>query len=375
MIDWRQTRREMGLGFVVWGAVALLFYVRSYINYATAIDPKITWDQVWLRAAIESSIDVLVWTLFTPLIFGVSRRFPLRPGRLPSSLVVHLAVAAVLCSASTLINFGVATFTFITGPFWPRYFFIGLPNNVLAYGCTVAGCYAVEYYRGFRDRELRASQLETQLARAHLRALEMQIHPHFLFNTLNSISELVHSDPRAAEQMIARLGDLLRMTVDGAGRQEVTLEREMAFLGAYLDIERTRFQDRLSVKVEIQPEAAQALMPTLLLQPLVENAIRHGLAPTARPGTLTITGRVHEGWLRLEVRDDGLGLPPPEQRRERVGIGNTRTRLRQLYCDAHRFEVGPAPGGGTRVVVEIPYIPSDEQPEPPRRRPLAGVAA
>ena len=373
-IDGRRVRRELLLGLCVWGSIGLFFYTRSYLRL-TLDSSQPPWSMVWWRAAVETGMDVLVWTLYTPVILALSRRFPVRGGVLAPHLAVHAAAGLVLASGSVLVNFGVATVTSVREPRLPLFYAYTMYANVLSYAATVAAAHALDFYRRFRDRELRASQLETQLARSRLHALEMQLHPHFLYNTLNSISELIHHDPAAAEAMVAQLGDLLRMTTDGAGAAEVPLRRELQFVDAYLAIERTRFGERLRVRTEVSPEAMDALVPNLLLQPLVENAVRHGLSPRAAPGSLSITAAVRGRMLVLTVTDDGVGLPPAAARRERVGLGNTRTRLAQAYGAEHRFALEPAPGGGTRAVVEIPYLRAEGDDAPPPVVPtLAGAA-
>ncbi|HEX6913549.1 MAG TPA: histidine kinase [Longimicrobium sp.] len=356
-IDWRRARREALLGFTGWGALALFMYTRTYVQYAFPVRPgATTWGELWLGIAIEVGLDVLFWTVLTPVILELSRRFPLRGEQRWPNLGVHVLGCVVLASASTIFNFWIATYTFTEGPYWPRYYFMRIHYNILSYIVVVGFGHAMEVYDRYRDRELRASQLETQLTRAHLHALEMQIQPHFLFNTLNSISELVHHDPPGAELMIAQLGDLLRMTTDRTVlEREVPLSRELDFVGTYLAIERTRFQDRLFVKKQVDPDVLDCAVPNLILQPLVENAVRHGLSPRVAPGTITITARRVDDRVRITVRDDGRGLPPPGARRERVGVGNTRARLRQTYGGDHRFEMADAPGGGTLVMIEIPY--------------------
>jgi LytS/YehU family sensor histidine kinase len=193
----------------------------------------------------------------------------------------------------------------------------------------------------------------------------MQIQPHFLFNTLHTISELVHEDPDAAERMIARLGDLLRLTVDNAQAHEVTLAQEMEFLEAYLEIQRTRFHDRLEVTVEVEDGTEDALVPNLVLQPLVENAIRHGTASLGGLGRILVRTSNRGGTLRLEVHDNGRGPQPAPRPRQRQGVGvrNTRARLEQMYGPAGRLELTHCPIGGTVAAVEIPFRranPADE---------------
>ncbi len=186
----------------------------------------------------------------------------------------------------------------------------------------------------------------------------MQLHPHFLFNTLHSISALVHKDPECADRMIARLGDFLRLTLENSGAQEVSLQKELEFLRCYLEIERVRFQDRLTTHMEIDSRALDTPVPNLILQPIVENALRHGIAPRSTPGRIEISAKRKNGSLRIEVQDNGPGISaiskPNGRLREGLGLANTRARLRQLYGAEHSFELSDAPGGGLLVALEIP---------------------
>jgi len=195
------------------------------------------------------------------------------------------------------------------------------------------------------------------LAQAQLNALRMQLHPHFLFNTLNSISVLMSEDVATARRMLSRLSDLLRTSLDNDGRHEVSLREELEFLKAYLEIEETRFQDRLTVRMQIEPDLLDARVPNLILQPLVENAIRHGIATRAQSGVIEINAARDNGMMRLTVRDDGpgLGTNSPSSLISGIGLSNTRERLKQLYGANHRFEMMNASGGGLEVVIAIPF--------------------
>jgi LytS/YehU family sensor histidine kinase len=204
---------------------------------------------------------------------------------------------------------------------------------------------------------LKASQLQAQLAQAQLQALKMQLHPHFLFNTLHAISSLMRRDVDAAERMIARLSDLLRLTLENVGAQETSLRQELEFLESYLEIEKTRFRDRLQVKMDIEPETLDARVPNLILQPLVENAVRHGVAPHAAPGLIEISARLKENKLEIQVRDNGAGLPDARraQIKEGVGLANTRARLEQLYGAGALFGLSNRDKGGLVVSLTIPF--------------------
>ena len=210
---------------------------------------------------------------------------------------------------------------------------------------------ATSFSRATEERE----QLEARLARAQLQSLRLQLHPHFLFNTLNTINALIGTDRRAAERVISGLSELLRMSLSSASEQEVTLARELELLAHYIEIQQIRFQDRLTVRFQIDPEARSALVPNLMLQPLVENAIRHGIAPRAAPGHVVVTARRKGDRLELSVVDDGVGETAGTEHRDGVGLGNTRARLLSLYGTDHRFEAGTPSTGGFLVTVEIPY--------------------
>jgi sensor histidine kinase YesM len=219
--------------------------------------------------------------------------------------------------------------------------------------------YALRYYRQYREGQLKTLQLESQLSLAQLQALKMQLHPHFLFNTLHSISALLNKDADAARKMITRLGDFLRLTLENSGSQEVTLEQEMAFLVCYLEIERIRFQNRLVTRMDIAPETLDAKLPNLILQPIVENAIRHGIAPRSTPGFIEIEAKHQNGSLRIQVRDNGPGLSTHRTSenlfRKGLGLANTKTRLERLYGAVHLLDLTNNPDGGLIVTLEIPF--------------------
>jgi LytS/YehU family sensor histidine kinase len=219
--------------------------------------------------------------------------------------------------------------------------------------------YAFSYYRRFREGQVKTLQLEAQLSQAQLQALKMQLHPHFLFNTLHSISALLNKDPESARKMITRLGDFLRLTLENSGSQEVTLQKEMEFLSCYLEIERIRFQDRLRTRIDVAQQALDAKVPNLLLQPIVENAIRHGIAPRSTPGLIEIEAKQRNGTLRIQVRDNGPGLPAHRTSenllKRGLGLANTETRLERLYGSDHLFDLSNNPEGGLVVTMEIPF--------------------
>jgi LytS/YehU family sensor histidine kinase len=225
---------------------------------------------------------------------------------------------------------------------------------ILYYWAMIGVGHALDYYGKYRDGELRAAQLEIGLAHARLQLLKSQLQPHFLFNTLNAISALVYTNAEAADRTVARLGDLLRLALEDFGVQEAPLARELEVLRSYLDIEQTRLGDRLTVCWDVGPDTTDALVPTFLLQPLVENAIHHGVAPRSDPGRIEISVWRRGGLLHLRVRDDGPGLPAGPISGG-VGLANTRARLFHLYGAAQRLEMGNDPRGGCAVQVTLPF--------------------
>jgi LytS/YehU family sensor histidine kinase len=232
-------------------------------------------------------------------------------------------------------------------------------NSLLAYGALLVLGQASRYSALYQTRRLQASELETRLAKTHLQLLRMQLQPHFLFNTLNTVAELVHTDPDTADQMITRLGRLLRLSLDHAGHQVVPLRQEIDFLRMYVEIEQVRFQDRLEIVWDLAPDTLDAAVPTLLWHPVLENAIRHGVTPLAGRGRIVIASHRNGEELVLEIRDNGKGLPPGGIPREGVGLRNIRERVNQLYGSRARFTLEPALGGGTIATLRLPYAGCD----------------
>ena len=229
--------------------------------------------------------------------------------------------------------------------------------DLLVYGAVLGVCYAIDYYRKYREREFLATQLEAQLALAQLDSLRMQLHPHFLFNTLNGIVGLVRDNKnQAAVNMLVGLSDLLRHALDHSNEQEVELKEELNFIKLYLDIQQMRFSDRLQIEIDVEPGVLKALVPNLILQPLAENALRHGIAASVASGIVGIRGHADNGFLKLSVFDNGAGLSSDWQLKSSGGIGlaNTAARLQQLYNGNHRLDVRNREGGGVEVIVIIP---------------------
>jgi LytS/YehU family sensor histidine kinase len=234
--------------------------------------------------------------------------------------------------------------------------------SILIYMGVVGIASAYRYYQKYRERELQASQLEARLAQSRLQVLKMQLHPHFLFNTLNAISELIYKDAESADRMLTDLSDLLRLSFENLEVQEIPLKQELEFLEKYLEIEQMRFHDRLAVNMSISPDALDASVPNMILQPLVENAIKHGIAPRSSGGRIDINAARSNGHLEIEVSDDGLGVPfgDLENLPEGVGLSNTRRRLRHLYGNNHRFGLKKLETGGLEVSLEIPFRPANQ---------------
>jgi signal transduction histidine kinase len=306
------------------------------------------------------------WAALAPLLIIVARRFSFEPTRWRASLGLLLVLTAVVALGKVAIDVPIqlalrtewGSLKFDTpGELFVIFFAARFLIYFLICWAILGVGMAVEYYLKYRQRELQTFQLQARLAQAQLQVLKIQLQPHFLFNTLHTISALMHQDVELADRMLARLADLLRLTLDNAGLQEVPLQQELEFIQPYLEIEQARLGARLQVQMEIDPETRDAAVPNLVLQPLVENAIRHGIAPRPEGGRLAIRTRRTPGQLQLEVADDGPGLPPDDgvPCREGFGLKNTRARLEQLYGPSHQFTLSTGNPGGLVVTLAIPF--------------------
>jgi hypothetical protein len=308
----------------------------------------------------------LAWAPLQPAIVWLARRYSLLGGVWKRSLLVHLP-AFIVCSA--LHSAAAVAITLTVKPwdnmgypttFWPRFLSRmqgSFGGDLLIYGGIVGVCYAIDYYRKYREREFAATQLEAQLAQAQLDSLRMQLQPHFLFNTLNGIVGLVRDNKNdAAVRMLVGLSDLLRHALEHSDRQEVQLREELNFIKLYLSIQQMRFPDRLQIDLDIDPATSKALVPNFVLQPLIENALRHGIGRSAGAGSIGISSRRENGSLLITVSDNGAGLPNHWQLKTNCGIGlaNTAARLQQLYGENHRFDIHNRDGGGVEIEIVIP---------------------
>lgn len=330
------------------------FSALIYLIYASTGNP-VTWKQ----ALSVGLTQWWVWSLLYFLLYRISGRFPFERQRWVRSAFAYLLLGLVV----TILKLGIDVV-------WIRLVYKGevfehTPErslfaimayfNFITYWVFVGVGQALTFYRQAREGELKAAQLETQLAQSQLQALRMQLQPHFLFNTLHTIAMLNLQDPKSANRMISRLSDLLRLTLDKAGAQEVALKDELDFLKRYLEIQEIRFQDRLSVSLDIDPESLDARVPNLILQPIVENAIQHGIAEMEANGCIEIQASRRNGWLQLQVRDNGAGIPASLPKKQGIGLSNTRSRLKQHFGTAHRFELLNLEAGGLEVRIAIPF--------------------
>lgn len=351
--------------------------------YALVVVYRTGWNSVeflsrgrpisWPGPLFEEIIYWSLWLILTPLILLFAKKYRIEWNRLLSTTTAHLLFFAVV-SVCQYFSFMYITFFLFRAP-TPEgalldvldrlpWLYSGIFRNIYKYWAIVGTYYAIDYSLKYRERErestelkLRASQLEAQLAQAQLAALKMQLQPHFLFNTLNTISVLMREDVDKANRMLLRLSELLRIALEKMEVHEIPLEQEIAFLKRYLEIEEMRFEDRLHVKIEVQPEVVDALVPNLVLQPLVENAIRHGITKSASAGRIEVKAARGNGKLILEVFDDGPGIKDLESNKFKsngIGLANTQRRLEQLYGDDFSFELRGVETGGTLVRVVIP---------------------
>jgi len=347
--------RGFPLLFGAWTLFALFMLLQSYV-YRTKVGQEINFPAL---LAGEFSY-AYIWLALTPLVLRLADRFRLEKPSFLTNLGIHIVAGAVLSATHKFASGTV--YELVRSTQGAEFSWENQLHGVLAYvdyGMLIYWVilllkYSRDYYRRYRDSEITASKLEAQLSRAHLEALRMQLHPHFLFNTLNAISVLIDRDPEDARRTLGRLSDLLRLTLEYDGVQEVPFEREMDFLDRYLAIEKTRFGDRLTVRLDVDPDVMHASIPAMLLQPLVENAIKHGINRQRGPGIVEISARRNDGTLRLQVRDNGVGLPSNSDRKG-VGLTNTRERLERMYGTQFLLDVRNNTGAGVTATVEIPF--------------------
>ena len=361
----RVVRRYAAL-FLAWTFIGLFLFSQGIIQKVVSHDPTPWWHHLtgWMAG-------VWMWFLLTPVVLWLGKRFPLQRGFLTRRIALHLVMCCVVSffelAVEAVVLWGVHIFPTIMTSYVATLAFlwiIGFHQGLLTYWSILGIQYAWGWYRRYEDGrrealrlELRSSELEKQLVQAHLSALRAQLQPHFLFNTLNTVMVLVRQQKgREAEEMLARLSDLLRAVLEDAEQQEVPLSRELEHLQLYLSIEQVRFQDRLRVEVDVDPEILDAAVPSMSLQPIVENAIRHGIGRSSSAGAIGISASLENGKLEIRVRDDGPGLDPANSGAARgIGIANTRARLARLYGDAAQLRVENGENSGVVATMILPH--------------------
>jgi hypothetical protein len=334
------------------GLAALSFYYLNQTVTGAALN--------WSYALISTLPNWYIWAALAPLIVKIAKAYPVDSSNwLRVFLTVHVPVllgAMLVHSALNLLLFrGAGLHDTMNLGLYRVHFFSRIHGNIFTYATIVGIFYAYDYYRKYVAREQHTASLQVQLAEANLRALKMQIHPHFLFNTLHSIAALVRKgENKLAVRMLGQLGEFLRIALENKGRQEIPLNQELDFLSRYLDIEKIRFGDRLRVNIEAEDGLESCYVPNLILQPIVENAIHHGIAPSAQNGQIDIVVETNGDRLCMSVRDNGPGLKNPERLKKGVGVSNTQERLENLYGPNQEFSLRNAEIGGLDVRICIP---------------------
>ena len=348
---------RFGMIWGLWTIVALFFSTQVFMMYYSERQPI-----PYKRAFLVQGSACYLWALVTPLILWLARRFRIDRNQWLRKAALHFLFSLVLVTVLISLHFVIymvlsGRVSSITPLRLLGYLYPNLDRWLLLYWFILLMSHAFNYYNSYRKGELKASQLRTQLVQSQLEALKMQVQPHFLFNTLHSISALLSKDTEGARKMITRLGDFLRLTLENSGSMEVTLQQEIEFLNGYLEIERVRFQDRLTTDIRIDPTVLDVRVPNLILQPIVENAMRHAVV-NSRSGHVEIIAAPRNGAVHIEVNDNGPGLQVDrtlEMRRSKgLGLANTQARLVGLYGTAARFEMTNRSSGGLTVTIEIP---------------------
>ena len=352
---------------LIFGTATLLGFFSAFaaFYYVTAFETEPKHKTTFVQLLLLNLNYWYSWALITPAVLWLSRRFPLERTAWIRSVPAHLAgvVAGTLAHVSLVMLGRAGLDRMLLGrparPWLSEFqemFFKNFDWEMMTYWTVVGVSHALRYHYDAQAKALAASKLETRLIEAQLQTLQRQLQPHFLFNTLNTVSALMHRDVEAADTMLAQLGDLLRLSFETIDVQEVALSQELEFLRKYVAIEQARFRERLHVAFDVAPEAEECLVPNLLLQPLVENAIRHGIGARVEPGHVLVRASRTGDMLELEVRDDGVGVPESAMADLAHGVGwsNTRSRLVHLYGERHRFTLSRPAGGGLSVTIVIP---------------------
>jgi signal transduction histidine kinase len=351
--------------FVIATAFGISSTLQAHWMDTLELHPHVIQDAL-ARLLVLNLVYWYIPAVLAPIIMAFALRHPFDRSRWPRQLALHLTAALSYSIVHTTSMMALRALLLVGQklppdfPGWRNYALLNYLTQLdwllMTYLFLIGLAFALAYRRESEARALNTSQLETRLVEAQLQALQRQLHPHFLFNTLNTVSGLIRTDPNAADTMIDRLGDLLRMTLHKSGIQEVSLKEELDVLGKYVEIERTRFGDRLTIDMRVQPETLDAQVPSLVLQPLVENAIRHGIAPNARPGCIAVHADRDDDELVLQVLDNGDGLPPDRLMalNRGVGLDNTRARLEHLYRDRFEFTFTNLERGFC-VTIRIPF--------------------
>lgn len=353
--------RGWALYALSWAVVGLIAGSQTFFTYRLSTGQALAWPVYGISLSYW-----FCWGLAGAVAVQAAARLPLRRRTWVGRLPLHLGINAVLALAVLLLHRAIrAWLGFPVGADLPVAYINTLDTSVITYGSIVLGVHVLAYQREARRRDRRAAELAARLSEARLAALRSQLHPHFLFNTLNGIQAFIRDSPETAEEMIAGLADLLRMALEETPGQQIALDHELEFVDRYLDLQRLRLGDRLEVRRRIEGRARSALVPVLVLQPLVENAIEHGIADRRAGGRVDIEAIVNDDSVVLTVRDDGPGpqaadcLPGGNG----VGLRNIRERLQWLYGGRASFTLEAAAGGGTEARVVVPHVVAPETPE------------
>jgi sensor histidine kinase YesM len=360
--------RNYPLYFLIWTIIGIFFFSQALSQKFFSRDPT-----PWWHYLISWLVGVYLWALLMPGILWLGRRFPIERRNWVRRVALHLLLGVVVSLVQLILESAILShlgvFPGLMNTFVTTFAFllvIGFHTGIMTYWEVLGVQYGIGYYRNYQERrqealrlELRASELQSQLVQAQLGVLKMQLQPHFLFNTLNAIMVLVRQQKsKEAEQTLAHLSDLLRCVLEDVEAQEVPLRRELEYLQLYLSIEQVRFQDRLRVEISADPAILDAALPQMVLQPVVENAIRHGVGKSAAAGRIKISAVRSNDTLELRVQDDGPGFSaegPVGKHSTGIGLTNTRARLKQLYGEEARLTTGNGEPRGAVVTITIPY--------------------